>query len=123
MLLRIDQQRMAVPDKAIVNTQDGTQLYVIDANDTAQLRPVKTGASVNGLTEIRSGITMNDLFVIDGQSRVTAGSKVKATMAPVTAVAPTAPASPAGAAAAARPAPPPANTPAATPGTTTGRPS
>jgi multidrug efflux system membrane fusion protein len=123
ILLRVDQQRMAVPDKAIVNTQDGTQLYVIDANNVAQLRPVKTGASVNGLTEIRSGITMDDLIVIDGQSRVAVGAKVKTTIAPVKAVVPTAPANPASVAPAS-PAPAPANTPAgATPSTTTGRPS
>jgi multidrug efflux system membrane fusion protein len=88
VLLRTDTQRVAVPSRAVVNTQNGTQLYVINANGTAQMRPVQTGVTVDGMTEIRSGIALKDLVVFDGQSRLNPGVRVAATMVPTVAQAP-----------------------------------
>jgi multidrug efflux system membrane fusion protein len=85
VLVRTDTQRLAVPSRAVVNTQSGTQLYVITANGTAQMRPVQTGVTVDGMTEIKSGIAPADLVVFDGQSRLNPGVHVAAT--PVAAVA------------------------------------
>jgi multidrug efflux system membrane fusion protein len=80
VLMRTDTQRLAVPSRAVVNTQNGTQLYVINANGAAQMRPVQTGVTVDGMTEIRSGIAPADLIVFDGQSRLNPGVHVAATM-------------------------------------------
>ncbi|PRX22326.1 multidrug efflux system membrane fusion protein [Paraburkholderia sp. BL18I3N2] len=88
VLVRTDTQRLAVPSRAVVNTQNGTQLYVITANGTAQMRPVQTGVTVNGMTEIRSGIARTDLVVFDGQSRLNPGVHVAATAVPASAEAP-----------------------------------
>ncbi|MGF6267249.1 multidrug efflux system membrane fusion protein [Paraburkholderia youngii] len=79
VLVRTDMQRLAVPSRAVVNTQNGTQLYVITANGTAQMRPVQTGVTVDGMTEIRSGVAPTDLVVFDGQSRLNPGVHVAAT--------------------------------------------
>ncbi|TCG02785.1 hypothetical protein BZM27_53245, partial [Paraburkholderia steynii] len=88
VLLRTDSQRLAVPSRAVVNSQSGTQLYVIAANGTAQMRPVQTGVTVDGMTEIRSGIAPADLVVFDGQSRLNPGVHVTATTAPASSEAP-----------------------------------
>jgi multidrug efflux system membrane fusion protein len=76
--VRTDRQRLAVPSRAIVNTQNGPQLYVIAANGRAQLRAVQTGVAVDGMTEIKSGVALGDLVVFDGQSRLNSGSPVAA---------------------------------------------
>ncbi|MFM0631958.1 efflux RND transporter periplasmic adaptor subunit [Paraburkholderia xenovorans] len=88
VLLRTDTQRLAVPSRAAVNTQNGTQLYVINADGTAQMRPVQTGVTVDGMTEIRSGVAAADLVVFDGQSRLNPGVRVTATTVPAVAEAP-----------------------------------
>ncbi|CAL8481334.1 efflux RND transporter periplasmic adaptor subunit [Caballeronia sp. S22] len=88
VLVRTDLSRVAVPSRAIVNTQDGTQLYVVAADGRAQLRPVMTGASVDGMTEVRSGVTSADLVVLDGQSRLNPGVRVTASIVATTAEAP-----------------------------------
>ncbi|CAB3724733.1 efflux RND transporter periplasmic adaptor subunit [Paraburkholderia rhynchosiae] len=88
VLVRTDMQRLAVPSRAVVNSQNGTQLYVIAANGTAQMRPVQTGVIVDGMTEIRSGIAPTDLVVFDGQSRLNPGVQVAATTIPASAKAP-----------------------------------
>lgn len=78
VLLRTDKQRLAVPSRAVVNTQNGSQIYSVDAHGKAQLRPVQLGASVDGMTEVRGGVTAADLIVFDGQSRLNPGAPVAA---------------------------------------------
>jgi multidrug efflux system membrane fusion protein len=78
VLVQTDRQRIAVPSRAIVNTQGGTQVYAIAPDGTARLKAVKTGVSVDGMTEIRSGIQAGDLIVFDGQSRLNPGVLVAA---------------------------------------------
>jgi multidrug efflux system membrane fusion protein len=74
--VRTDCARVSVPSRAIVNTQDGTQLYVVAADGRVQLRAVTTGASVDGMTEVSSGVAPGDLVVFDGQSRLNPGARV-----------------------------------------------
>jgi multidrug efflux system membrane fusion protein len=72
----------------VVNTQNGAQLYKLAADGAAQLQPVQTGVSVDGMTEIRSGIAATDLIVFDGQSRLNPGTHAAATLVPARATAP-----------------------------------
>ncbi|HWX11539.1 MAG TPA: efflux RND transporter periplasmic adaptor subunit [Trinickia sp.] len=76
ILLRTDTGRVAVPSSAIVHTQDGSQLYVVDANRTAQLRPAQVGVSVDGMTAVERGVRAGDIVVFDGQSRLNPGVRV-----------------------------------------------
>ncbi len=78
VLLRTDRRRLAVPSRAIVNTQAGSHVYAIDSSGKAQLRAVQTGVAVDGMTEIRSGVAVGDLVVFEGQSRVNPGTPVAA---------------------------------------------
>lgn len=78
VLVQTDRQRIAVPSRAIVNTQAGTQVYAIAPDGKVQMKAVETGVSVDGMTEIRSGVQAGDLIVFDGQSRLNPGVKVAA---------------------------------------------
>jgi multidrug efflux system membrane fusion protein len=88
VLLRTDAQRLAVPSRAIVNSQNGTQLYVVASDGTVALRTVQTGVSVAGMTELRSGVSASDLVVFDGQSRLNPGTNVAANVVAATATSP-----------------------------------
>jgi multidrug efflux system membrane fusion protein len=85
ILLRTERQRLAVPDRAIVNSQSGTQLYSLDKGGRTQLRPVQTGISVDGMTEIDAGVGAADLIVFDGQSRLNPGTQAAASVVAATA--------------------------------------
>ncbi|OAJ51847.1 hypothetical protein A6V36_14850 [Paraburkholderia ginsengiterrae] len=78
--LRTDAGRVAVPSRAIVHTQDGSQVYVVDAHGNAGLRPVETGASADGMTEVKRGVARGDVVVFDGQSRLNPGVPVAPTI-------------------------------------------
>jgi multidrug efflux system membrane fusion protein len=77
--IRTDRNKLAIPARAILNTQNGTQLYVIGADAKVQLRPVQTGVTVDGMTEV-TGIVRTDLIVFDGQSRLNPGTHVAASI-------------------------------------------
>ncbi|WP_158938146.1 efflux RND transporter periplasmic adaptor subunit [Burkholderia sp. S171] len=78
VLVRTSRQRLAVPSRAVINSQSGTQLYTITPNGEAQLRPVRTGLSVDGMTEILGGVAAGERVVFDGQSRLNPGTRVNA---------------------------------------------
>ncbi|WP_181920187.1 efflux RND transporter periplasmic adaptor subunit [Paraburkholderia sp. BL6669N2] len=78
VLVQTDRQRIAVPSRAIVNTQAGTQVYAIGPDGKVQMKAVETGVSVDGMTEIRRGVQAGELIVFDGQSRLNPGVKVAA---------------------------------------------
>jgi multidrug efflux system membrane fusion protein len=92
VLVQTDRRRIAVPSRAIVNTQAGTQVYAIAPDGTVQLKAVETGVSVDGTTEIRRGIQAGDLIVFDGQSRLNPGVPVAAKIVSASAEAAAAPA-------------------------------
>ncbi|MDR5758934.1 efflux RND transporter periplasmic adaptor subunit [Caballeronia sp. LZ035] len=88
VLTRTDRARIALPSRAIVNTQNGAQVFVVSPDGTVQLKPVKTGAVVDGMTEVTSGVGPTELIVFDGQSRLNPGTRVMASIVPATAEAP-----------------------------------
>jgi multidrug efflux system membrane fusion protein len=67
---------VAVPTSAVLNGQEGTYVYVVDADHNAQVRPVSRGQAVGDLTVIDKGIQPGERVVVDGQSRLAPGAKV-----------------------------------------------
>ena len=85
-----------VPKTAIVQGPQGAVVYVVDANDVAQVRPVQLDREVEQGWIVKSGLKAGEKVVTEGVIRVRPGIKVKPT-APATPVVPAAPATPAGA--------------------------
>ncbi len=84
-----------VPQTAIVQGPQGAAVYVVEANDVAQLRPVKLDREVERGWIVKSGLKTGEKVVTDGVIRVRPGIKVSP-MAPGTPAAPAPPAAPAG---------------------------
>jgi len=71
----VDLQATVAADAAIARN-DGSQVYVEAASGTARLRPVKTGVTVDSMTEVMHGVQAGDTVVFDGQSRLNPGVHV-----------------------------------------------
>lgn len=67
---------VVVPSQAVQIGQDGPYVYVVKADQTVELRKVKTGAAVDGVTVIEQGLSAEESIVVDGQLRLVPGSKV-----------------------------------------------
>ncbi len=89
------QNAVLVPKTAIVQGPQGAAVYVVDASDVAQLRPVKLDREVEQGWIVESGLQAGEKVVTDGVIRVRPGVKLKP-MAPATTAATATPAAPAG---------------------------
>ena len=69
---------IAVPTTAVMNGQEGTYVYVVDAEKNAHVRTVTPGQAVGDLTVIERGVQPGEQVVVDGQSRLVPGAKVDA---------------------------------------------
>lgn len=66
-----------VPSQAVQTGQNGTYVYVIDADLKAELRPVKAGIRKDGFTVVTEGIRAGEKVVTDGHLRVAPGQPVE----------------------------------------------
>jgi multidrug efflux system membrane fusion protein len=92
-----------VPVPAVQRGEPGTFVYLINANNTVSVRPIKVGATDGGFQAVTSGLNPGDRVVTDGTDRLRDGAAV------------TLPAAKAGAQAAAGTAPAAGTPPAAVP--------
>jgi len=66
-----------VPTTAIQNGQNGPYVFVVKAGNTAEMRPVVLGRSMDDITVIEKGVQPGETVVTDGQLRVIPGGKVE----------------------------------------------
>jgi multidrug efflux pump subunit AcrA (membrane-fusion protein) len=69
--------RLKLHTNAIVSDSTGNHAFVVLPGDTVAKRPVELGITVDGVAEIRSGLTLGDIVVVEGASVLSDGAKVK----------------------------------------------
>ena len=69
---------LVVPTQAVVTNINGNFIYVAQAGDTVDLKPIKVIYQYMGRTVI-SGINENDKIVVEGKQNLRPGSKIKET--------------------------------------------
>ena len=67
---------ITAPASAMQRGPDGTFAYVVDANNTVQMRPVQVALTQGSTVVIASGLQAGDRVVTDGQEKLQAGSRV-----------------------------------------------
>jgi len=71
------QKSLVVPHSAILNTAEGTSVYVVDAESNAQLRHVVIGDETETGAAIVSGLSEGEMIIVQGLQKVRPGAKVK----------------------------------------------
>lgn len=74
---RVDASAIVVPPAAVQVGQDGKYVFVIKQDNTAEARPVTVSRTVDGKSVIAKGLADGERVVIDGQSRLTDGTRVE----------------------------------------------
>jgi RND family efflux transporter MFP subunit len=67
---------LAVPAEALMN-KHGAQAVYVAQNGRAELREISTGVTIDGLTEIKSGLSAGETVVIQGQQLLSGGAAVR----------------------------------------------
>jgi multidrug efflux system membrane fusion protein len=74
--LRVEHNGITVPAQAIQRGPNGTVMWVVKADDTVELRPVKIGQTLNDVALVESGLQAGERVVTDGQYRLRRGAKI-----------------------------------------------
>jgi multidrug efflux system membrane fusion protein len=74
----MDAGAIVVPSTAVLNSQNGSTVYVVKADATVELRPVKVARTAGDNTLLSDGIKPGETVVTDGQLRLVPGTKVEA---------------------------------------------
>ncbi len=67
---------VVVPAQAVESGLDGPFVFVVKADSTVEIRPIKLAADVDGFSAVASGLAAGERVVTDGQSRLRAGMRI-----------------------------------------------
>ena len=76
LTLRLKEHAIVIPESSLMATGDRTMVYVLDKENTAQVRPVKIGLRQPGVVEIVEGLKAGERVVVEGIQKVRPGGKV-----------------------------------------------
>jgi multidrug efflux system membrane fusion protein len=65
-----------VPTTAIQTGQEGAYVFIVKADETAELRNIKVARAAGNETVIAEGLTAGEIVVTDGQLRLVTGTRV-----------------------------------------------
>ena len=77
LLLNDKEPALTVPAAAIQRNQDGTYVYVVDADMTAKVRQVQVARIQDGIAVIAKGLEPAQRVVLDGQYKLKPGTSVR----------------------------------------------
>jgi multidrug efflux system membrane fusion protein len=78
LLVDTMRQTVMVPSAAVQHGPDMTYAYVVQPDSTVDLRNIVVGDTEGDFTAVTSGLSPNDIVVIDGVDKLQKGSKVAA---------------------------------------------
>jgi multidrug efflux system membrane fusion protein len=76
LLLEVKKNNTVVPSAAIQRGPQGTYVFVVKPDSTAEMRNVAISISQGNLTAITQGLTPGEVVVTDGQDKLQPGTKV-----------------------------------------------
>jgi membrane fusion protein (multidrug efflux system) len=72
-----NQQALVVPQEAVVTEGNKTGIFIVNRENIAQFKEVRTGLISEGKVEVTNGLKIGDFAVVIGQNRLRDGQKVQ----------------------------------------------
>ena len=76
LLLTTRENGLVVPTSVVQRGPQGSYAFVIKADETVEVRPIKVAQDEDGFSLIDDGLKVGEKVVVDGQYKLQAGSKV-----------------------------------------------
>jgi membrane fusion protein, multidrug efflux system len=76
LTLSVHKNAITVPAQTVMRSENGTYVYVINADNTVTHRAVKVGLTQDNVAIIDSGLKADEHLVVEGQYRLSDGAKV-----------------------------------------------
>ena len=77
MLLEVKRAATIIPTAAIQRGTQGTFVYVVQADNTVTMRPIKLGPTEGESAAVDSGVAAGEQVVVDGSDKLREGAKVE----------------------------------------------
>ncbi len=74
--LGVRDDAVVVPASAVQTSQQGPFVFVVKADDTVEMRPVKTGPAHDGTVVVDNGVGAGEKIVVDGQLALVPGAHI-----------------------------------------------
>ena len=74
----LDRDATVVPTTAVQTSQNGSTIYVVKADRTVELRPVKVARTAGEFSLVTEGVKPGETVVTDGQLRLLPGARIEA---------------------------------------------
>jgi membrane fusion protein (multidrug efflux system) len=71
-----DKTYLTVPQKAVQASPQGQIVMIVNAENTVQAKPIKTGALLNGQWVVLSGLEGSEQIIVNGLQKARAGTRV-----------------------------------------------
>ncbi|HEY3279094.1 MAG TPA: efflux RND transporter periplasmic adaptor subunit, partial [Gemmatimonadales bacterium] len=84
LIVDVQADALVVPSQAVMTSQQGTYVFVVNADGRADQRPVTVTRTVDSLAVLAAGLAPGTLVVIDGQLRLNPDSRVEIRSGPKT---------------------------------------
>jgi multidrug efflux system membrane fusion protein len=78
LMLNVQRGVVTVPAPVVQRGPDGTYAYVIKADDTVEMRPIKLTQIRDGIAVVAEGLKAGERVVVDGQYKLKPGVRVDA---------------------------------------------
>src|SRR5205807_9559118 len=78
LLLEVRKNNTVVPAAAIQRGPQGTYVFTVKPDNTAEMRPVSVSLTVGNFAAVDHGLTVGEQVVTDGQDKLQSGSRVEA---------------------------------------------
>src|SRR5262249_10697074 len=79
LTLKIKENAVVIPESALILNSESISIYIVDAEQKAQLRLVKVGARMAGQVEITEGLKGDEQVIVEGFQKTQPGGAVKVT--------------------------------------------
>jgi len=76
LVLAIEPDALVVPAQAVMSSQQGTYVFIVNSDGSASQQTVTVARTVDSLAVIAQGVTPGALVVTDGQLRLTPNARV-----------------------------------------------
>jgi multidrug efflux system membrane fusion protein len=76
VLIRTERNALTLPTAAVQLGPNGPFTYVVKADSTVEVRPLKIGDESGGMTVVAAGLALNERVVTSNQYRLQAGTRV-----------------------------------------------
>ena len=76
LVLQVKEKALVIPETALIMRADKSVVMVVDDENVAQMRTVRTGMRLDGAVEITDGLSEGEKVIVEGHQKVGPGSPV-----------------------------------------------